>query len=122
MTRPELRNITAEDYEALYGERPKVSIRGVAAELDGKVIGVAGIAYLPGQIMVFSDIRDELKQYPVFLMKAGRRFAKMLNKYGRYAVATACPKEKNSAEFLKHIGFTKIGSTSDEEVYQWLQQ
>ena len=119
MTKPKLRNATVDDYEAFYGERPKHSIRALVAELDGKVVGIGGILYST-PILAFSEMREELRGYPLFIMKSAKKLAKMMDKYGQYAIAVACPNEKNSQKLLEHLGFTKISSTDEQEVYQWL--
>ncbi len=122
MTKPSLRNATIEDYETFYGHKPKVTIRAVVAELDGKVVGIGGIAYYKNQMVAFSEIRDDLRKYPVFIMKAAKRIAKLLDKHGKSAVAIACPKEGNSQAMLERVGFTKISSTEEQETYQWLSR
>lgn len=105
---------------AWYGdELPRQSMRALVADLDGEIIGIAGLVYHDDQMLAFSSIKDEMRRYPVTIMKAAKRFADIINKHGRNVVAVASCGEKNSDEFLSRVGFEFIGETRDGRLYKW---
>jgi hypothetical protein len=121
--KPIIRSATSADLDEFYGDdRPSASMRAIVVELDGKVAGVAGLSYHGDQMTAFSVMHDSLKKYPVTIMKAAKRFAAIMNKHGQGALAVASIDEDGSDRFLKHVGFTFIGVTSDGRIYQWAQQ
>lgn len=120
MTRPKIRNATAADLDEFYGDnRPRVSQRAIVVELDGKIVGIAALNYFDNQMTAVSEMRDELKAYPVTIMKAAKRFAEILNKHGAGVLAVASNDIPRSAQFLERVGFEYIGTISDGRVYRW---
>ena len=93
-----------------------MSVQGIAAELDGEVIGVAGVAYSK-PMQWFSVIRDELKRHPRCMVKAMRQMRVLLDDLDVPVFATSDEDEDTAHEFLTHVGFIEI----DKGVYQWLQ-
>ena len=121
--KPIIRSATSADLDQFYGEdKPSVSMRAIVVEIDGKVAGIAGMSYHDNQMVAFSKMDDELRKYPVTIMKAAKRFAGIMNKYGRNVFAIASCHEKGSDRFLKRVGFSFIGETEAGRVYQWVQQ
>lgn len=100
----ELRTATKEDVEQYFNGKPRFSMRGVVAVEDGTVIGVGGV-YLAGkQVMVFVDMKDQMRKYPKLIVKAGKMVLPILN---RYTVATAMvkPEQEAAVRFAEHFGF-----------------
>ena len=123
MTSPRIRSATQADIDSFYGDdAPGASMRAIVADLDGKIIGIAGMSYHDGQMTAFSAMRDEMKKYPVTTMKAARRFTKMLDQYGHNVLAVASCDIEGSSRFLEHVGFTFSGITRDGRVYKWGQR
>jgi hypothetical protein len=121
--KPIIRTATADDLDQYYGdERPGVSMRAIVVEIDGRVAGVAGLTYHDNQMVAFSKMDDELRKYPVTIMKAAKRFVGIMSRYGHNIFAIAACYEDGSDKFLKHIGFSFIGETEAGRVYQWLKQ
>ena len=85
-------------------------------ELDGEVIGVAGVLHTP-VLQAFSMIKDKLRDYPKVLVKAGKVFRDILNKYDSPVYAIASPNEKNSMRYLEVVGFEQF----DGRLYRWTQ-
>ena len=118
---PIIRSATLEDIEQYYGKPLGNSVRAIVADLDGKILGVAGMAYHKDQMLAFSKMDDEMKAYPFTIMRAARKFAKMARKYGKNVLAVAACYEKNSDAFLRRVGFEFIGETSEGRVYKWIR-
>lgn len=118
---PVVRYATGADLDAYYGQgnRPSPSMRAIVAELDGEILGVAGLIYWRDQRTAISDMRPAMQDYPVTVMKAARMFARLLNQYGDGALAIASDKYPRAAEFLTRVGFKHIGRIKNGEVFQW---
>ena len=107
-----------EEYARNYGYTP-ISQRAivVAAKIDGRVIGVGGVAFFPGKIaLAFADMSEEARQYPVSIHKAGRMALELARKQGvRRIVATATTVEAGP-RWLLRLGFVKL-TEGKVEVY-----
>lgn len=111
---PIIRPILKSDIVAYRGSVFEQSFRGIAVELDDKVIGVAGVLHTD-TLQAFSMIKDELRKYPKTLVKAGRYFREILAKYESPIYAIASPDEENSEGFLEHVGFKQYNG----RLYRW---
>lgn len=100
---------------AFYGEVRR-SVRGVAADIDGVLAGVAGWYPVGARVYVFSTVTPELKARPLFLARAARDVLASLPADG---VCVADPKEPGSRRFLEWLGWRHAGSTRDGEAYEW---
>lgn len=80
------------------------TVRGYAVELDGKVIGIAGVLHTR-PLQAFGQIKDELRKYPKTIMKVIKMFKSILESYDMPVYAIACKKEYNSTKVLERIGF-----------------
>jgi hypothetical protein len=94
-------------------------MRVLVVDLEGELLGIAGLVYHPGQMLAFSSMKDEMRRYPVTIMKVAKRMAQMIERHGRSVVAVASNTAKNSDAFLQRVGFEFIGETSDGRVYRW---
>jgi len=88
------------------------------AFLDGKPVGVLGVSYDGGQLLAFSEIRDELRPYKWFIYKTAWRFLQDVKRKGWPIQAVANKRERNSARLLKQLGFVYLDTTVDGEVYE----
>lgn len=112
--KPNIRALKKADLIAFYGEPLKYTVRGLAVELNGEPVAVAGvISTEPHQ--AFSMIRDELRRSPKTIMKLGKMFKRILDSYDNAIYAYADENEKNSSNFLKHLGFEQI----DDGMFKW---
>lgn len=114
MTKPIIRPATKADVIAFRGKPYDESFKGVVADLDGEIIGIAGVLHTE-HLQAFSTIEDELKKYPKILVLAAREFRNILNSYQSTIYALASCKEKNSKGFLKYIGFERYTG----RLYKW---
>lgn len=96
---------------ALYGQSqiPPVRIRALAAKIDGKVVGIGGIAFMPnGTRVAFCDIANEVRDYKMALHKAGLATIKLADELGiRRLVATTITGVPAAPRWLERLGFCK---------------
>ena len=99
--------LTKDIIQELDGELPPQSVRGQAlVDDDGKVLGAVGSYHNSGHVMVWMDIKPELREKPIALMKLCKSVAKLPHKI----VYAYCDKQYEAAErFLKHFGFEDRG-------------
>lgn len=105
-----LRPATRADFDALLDEPLPWRVRATAAEVDGVLIGVGGLAFLPdGTVGAFVHASDAAKKYPVTLHKAGLRTMAEARKLGiRRVVALADEKIDRAIPWLERLGFRKM--------------
>ena len=114
-----LRPGTQRDYLAFYGKPPLYSAKTLVADLDGTIIGVAGIEYRRGFLYAFSDLTPEIRQFRKALVRAGDWLLRQMIQAGVPVAAVANPNEPTAQAFLTRIGFVHVGATVDGEVYEW---
>lgn len=112
----QIRPVSKDDVLEFLGKPFDQSLRGVAVELDGKVIGIGAVLHTT-QKQAFSNISEELRRRPVTLCKAAKIFRGILNRYDSRIVAYPSPEEHNSKGFLKWVGFEPTDES--EEVFLW---
>lgn len=119
-TSPSIRPLTKADLEAMGVDHFDLTVRGIAAELNGEVVGVAGVLHgSPSQ--AFSTMDDRLRAYPKTIMRAARQFLHVLSHYDTvYAVAS--DNEPNSVRFIERIGFRYLTTTSQGRTFRWHKQ
>jgi len=113
--KPNVRALTRNDLLAFYGEMFSESVRGLAVELDGEPVAVAGVIHT-NPLQAFSQIREPLRKYPKTIMKTARRLKSILNVYESPVYAFADKDEKNSVNFLKRVGFIQL----EDGVFKWV--
>lgn len=119
--KPKIRPIRLSDIQSFNnGENYPHSLRGVAVELDGEAIGIAGVLHSnPPQ--VFSEMNDKMRKYPIVMMKVGRALKKVMSNYSSDLYAVASEDELNSDTFLTRLGFEFIGENDSGRYYKWLR-
>lgn len=113
---PSIRALQKNDIEVFYGKKFNESVRGLAVELEGVPVAIAGVMHT-NPLQAFSDMKDSLRKYPKTIIKTARRLKNILDAYESPVYAYADEDESNSANFLKHVGFTEI----EEGVFKWQQ-
>ena len=111
-----IRALKRQDVIDMYGRTVWASMRGFTAELEGRVIGVAGIAFAK-PLQCFCALDDEMKDHPREIVKAVRIVRELLNDVDLPVYATPDEYETTADQFLKHVGFVPIS----EGMYQWPQ-
>ena len=110
-----IRPIRSSDIIERYGFSLPFSVRGFTAELDGEVLGVAGVMYSsPPQ--AFSHLDDRVKTDLRFVIRAIRELRELLNDQLVPIYAAPDVDENTANGFLRHVGFQQ---TEQEGVYVW---
>lgn len=118
MTEPKFRAATYEDLRDWYGEVPAYTIRAWVLEVDGKVLGVGGLAYLKGRPNhLFTEWKPELKRWPLAMVKAMRRGLSHL--HGVPALARIHPDEPGAERISQMMGLTRAGEDKEGIIYRW---
>ena len=106
---PIIRRATYGDAVAFYGGDPLYSFKGYVVELNGDIVGLAGIYYEDGKPIVFSEMKDAMRPYKKAIAKTCRLIMRMLDDLGRAAYAFAAPSEPTSGYLLAKLGFKPTG-------------
>ena len=109
---PTVRPIRRSDLPPEFTE----TVRGWAIELDGQVIGTAGIIYTDF-LQAFSRMEPALAKYPKVIVKVGKKLAELCSRVSGSVYAYADPDHPKSTEFLEHLGFVE-----DQGIYRWAKQ
>jgi hypothetical protein len=83
------------------------TVRGFAAELEGRVMGVAGLMYMPTIIFAFAEMVAEGQAFPLSIMRMVRKMRALMLTVNAPIVALADPKFPHSEAFLEHVGFER---------------
>lgn len=106
---------TAEDLAANYGAPVERTVRAVAFKRGAEVVGCAGLYLDAGRMVLFSDVKDEVRRAPRAIVKAYRTLLGIAKRTGLAVHAVPDPGIGASTRFLEHMGFTYL----DRGVYQW---
>ena len=99
-----IRSCTRADFVAFYGKEPPMTLRALAAERDGKIVGIGGYYIQNGVAVAFTDQKGMTKRE---IVKAGRRLMAFLDAVKTHVVAQ-CGPDGDTA--LKHYGFEPWGT------------
>lgn len=113
----EVKPATQRDVSEYYGGIPKATINGFMFKLDGRTVGVFGLAWHGKTIMAFSEFKEEMKPYlrtmPVF--RSMIKMKKLLEQCRIPVFAMA--DEIYGPELLTKMGFKHLY----EDYYVWQQ-
>jgi hypothetical protein len=118
-SRVAIRQATAADIAAFYGETPRRSMRALVAVLDGKPVGLAGVYYHQGQVVAFSETKPELQGMRHAIGRGALAVLAMLKRMNIPVLALAQQDIEGSAAFLARCGFEHVETTCEGEVYRW---
>lgn len=106
---------TAEDLAANYGAPIGRTVRAVVFKRDAEVVGCAGLYLDAGRMVMFSDVKDEVRQAPRAVVKAYRTLLGIAERTGLAVHAIPDPGIDKAVPFLERMGFAYL----DRGVYQW---
>jgi hypothetical protein len=119
MKRLEIIPSTKEHVAVFFNETLRQSFKGITAILDGKVIGIAGLKFDGKRIVLFSDIRDDVRQYKRDIVKVIYMLYGII-KEARYPIlALANPNEYLSERILIKMGFKYSGYETPDGKAFW---
>ena len=114
---PEIRWATAADLDRFYGERVPMTVRARVAELEGEIIAVFGWRMVGGRALVFSELSEAARRFPMSIVRETR---KLMSELGSVpAICIADPGEPTAAKFLRVLGWQHGHSSDEGEVYKW---
>lgn len=82
-----------------------VPVRMIAMEVEGKVLGVAGLAWAHEGVTAVSAIRPEAKRHPKQILRAAHLVQAMAEEMACEVYADPDPGHTGAARLLEHIGF-----------------
>jgi hypothetical protein len=92
-----------------YGDQYTKSFKGYAALLDGKVVGIAGISFEDETMVLFSDMKKEMRPFKRDIVRAIWVLGDMVEN-ARYPIVAVVDKKEPAAEkILTKLGFTHSG-------------
>lgn len=120
MSKVELRPATSSDIAVLVAEPLPYRVRAFAAERDGELLGLGGLAFLPtGTVAAFVLLAEGARRYKIALHKAGLRTMQEARRLGiRRVVAMAEPGVEPAPRWLERLGFHPM-TIDGEQVYAW---
>jgi len=109
-----LRPATKDDFRQLYPEKLNYNFYGVAAEVEGKVVGLTGVYYNRNWI-AFARITDEAREYKVSIWRCALLLVDIMKRLDKPVFAVADPEIKDSDRLLLKLGFEYFG----KDWYVW---
>lgn len=105
-----VRPATVDDLIEYSGSLPPCQIRAMAAEVDGKVVGIAGLAFLKnGAVLAFMNAEGVVREHRVRLFRSAKGFIRDAASRGLTRINAICADDIEAAErFLRHLGFRQV--------------
>lgn len=114
--RVELRPTLPDDLPHIIAEPLPYRIRAITALVDGRVIGMGGIAFPPdGPVIAFVQQAEDAKRFPVAFHRAGLMAMKLIQQSGApEVIATAEQDSEAAVRWLKRLGFKPVARPAIE--------
>lgn len=115
-----VRYATDDDFIAVVGVLPTFRVRAFAGEVDGDVLAVGGLEFLPdGTVAAFIQVKPGARRYSVALHKAGLRAMQEAKRLGiKRVVAMADLGVEPAVRWLERLGFQET-TVDGEQVFAW---
>jgi len=114
-----IRTATREDIDAFSDMANKPTIRALVAEMDGRVVAIAGAALAKGRWYAFADLPEEIRPYKMTIMRNAKRFIEDLRRQGvRFLYAQPDLNEPKAVAWLSSLGF-EPDPRSGGMLYRW---
>lgn len=113
---------TRDDVGAFFPQASPWRIRALTASVDGKIIGIGGIAHhYDGSMVAFIEASEaDCKRYPVTLHKAALRALKEWRALGIKRVFAKVDTSREAAgRWLLRLGFRRAGQIDGQDGYLW---
>jgi len=93
------------------------TVKAWVIDVDGRVVGMGGLAFSRGRWIAFCDLTDEGRHYKRAIVKAGRAVMQEAGRAGhQFIYAEADPDEPMADRWLRRNGFRPDQST---RIYRW---
>lgn len=108
-----------DDFRALAGELPQYRCRCIAAEDNGRVIGIGGYVYRPDGIFASVLLTEDLRRQPIALHRTVARSLEDARQRGvREIFAYAQDDNPAAAPWLQRLGFERV-TVRGAEIWVW---
>ena len=97
-----------------FGEDPKMTVKGYAFYLDGRLAGIAGIRYCGSEIYAFSDMKKDVNVSKATIWRCTLLVMSMIDDMKVPVVAVADHYRKTAPTFLTRLGFDFVGSFAED--------
>lgn len=116
-----VRSAVRDDLADLHPMAPGVSYRAKVAELDGKVVGILGLALTRPRACVFFSGTEELKPHlkSIQMLRELKKFETMFKSRGLPVYAIRERDEPKAPAILKRLGFELVNEIDGDEIYEW---
>lgn len=96
-------------------------IKALTGEIDGRVVAVGGLTFLPGgTVAAFAALTDEARACKVSLHRAGLRLMREAKESGiKRVVASADSKSEVAMRWLLRLGFEPVESDNERTTFVW---
>jgi hypothetical protein len=113
----------AADFDAIGAPRLDYRIRGVTAHVNGRIVGIGGLGFLPdGSVMAFAHLTDEARAARFALhRKVCRELAAARKRYP-LIIALADPDQPAAERWLTRLGFKPAdppAAINGHKVFAW---
>ena len=106
MGRVLVRRATREDIENFSDATMKPTMKAWLGELDGKILGMGGLALSNGRWFAFCDLTDEARKYKMTIVKISYEIMRDAKRSGiKFVYADADTEEPMSRRWLASLGF-----------------
>jgi hypothetical protein len=120
LPRAVIRHSTQADIDAMMSVPLPCRVRSLTIEVEGRVLGIGGMAYLPdGRVGIFAELTDELRRdYKVTLHRAGLMLMDMVRSLGvkrAFGYPGGNAGEEIATRWLRRLGFRP----AENGLYEW---
>lgn len=102
------------DIVAYYGDDAKPTMQAVVLDVDGELLGVAGLYCDSGRLICFSDFRPQSSLYKKSIIRGAQLLLELMHKKRRPIYAVRDETVSSSSRFLAYLGFEQEG-----DYYVW---
>lgn len=100
---------------AFYNRSDFPTARALVLEVEGEVVGVAGVTRVGEKMVAFSDVREDMKGRRATLTRAALQAIRFVKEHGAEA---AFGNEKSSPDLLRRAGFRYVRATPMGDYYE----
>ena len=111
-----IRPATKADLDTFYAGQPRPTISAYVGDLDGKIVGIGGLAYVYGRVNIFCDLTKDARRFKIAMHRIGLMLMQQAMADGhRFVYADADMNEPTSDRWLRRLGFAHMGGN----FYRW---
>lgn len=112
-----VRRAARADIEAFAGDGERPTMKAWVGEIDGRIIGLGGLAYRHGRWIAFCELSEEARPHKRAIVRAGRAAIDAARRAGHtYIYAEADQSEKMAKRWLASLGFRADPKTG---LFRW---